>query len=339
MMYRKLGNSGLSVSALCLGMMSYGSRQWQPWVLDRREARGFVKQALDHGINFFDTADFYSIGESELALGEAIKGLVPREELVISSKCGLPMNRTPNARGGSRKHIRASIDASLARIGVDYLDLYLMHVWDGSTPVEETVDALQDLVRAGKILHFGASNYMTWQLAQAQQLARRGERSGFTTMQLQYNLAYREEERDMLPFCNLEGIGVMVFSPLARGWLVSGDGAGVSLTERERTRVDRDAKAKLIYGSSADQVVRERLLEVAARLGLPPGRVALAWVLRHPQVSTVLVGALEPHHLDEAVAALDVHLSPEDCALLEEPYRPGPIKSDGLEAVMKPAAK
>jgi aryl-alcohol dehydrogenase-like predicted oxidoreductase len=336
---RKLGRTGLAVSPLCLGMMSYGSRQWQPWVLDKPEAKAFVRQALDHGINFFDTADFYSIGQSEEALGEAIRGTVSRDELVLSSKCGLPMGAGPNARGGSRKHIRESIDASLKRIGVDYLDLYLMHVWDGATPVEETVETLQDLVREGKILHFGASNYMTWQLAIAQRAAIADGRRGFATMQLQINLAYREEERDMLPFCEHEGIGVMVFSPLARGWLVNGDAAGASLTERERTRVERDAKAKFLYGSSNDHAVRDRLLEVAARLGLPPGRVALAWVLSRPGISSVLVGALEPRHLDEAVAALEVQLSPADCELLESAYRPGPIKSDALDTVLKPAVR
>jgi aryl-alcohol dehydrogenase-like predicted oxidoreductase len=339
MNYRKLGRSGLAVSPLCLGMMSYGSREWQPWVLDKSEARAFVRQALDAGINFFDTADFYSAGQSEVALGEAIRGLVGRDELVLSSKCGLPMGADANARGGSRKHVHASIDASLKRLGVDHLDLYLMHVWDGATPVEETVEALHDLVRAGKILHFGASNYMTWQLAVAQRAALSQGRRGFTTMQLQINLAYREEERDMLPFCEHEGIGVMVFSPLARGWLVNGDGEAVTLTERERIRVERDAKARFLYGSSADHAVRARLLEVAERLGLPPGRVALAWVLSRPQVSSVLVGALEPRHLEEALAALEVQLSPDDCALLESAYRPGPIKSDALDTVLKPAAR
>lgn len=337
MKYRKLGNSGLSVSALCLGMMSYGSSRWQPWVLDKSEGRQFVKKALDNGINFFDTADFYSLGASEESLGEAMAQLCRREELVISTKVALPMNDTPNGRGASRKHIHESVNQSLRRLGTDYIDMYMMHVWDGMTPIEETVAALDDLVRAGKILYYGASNYMTWQLAHAQSTAKRQGGRGFTCMQLQYNLVYREEERDLIPYCGLEGMGVMVFSPLARGWLVNGDGKNNDLTERERTRTEQDAKAKLIYGSSADRLVRDRLLELSARLGIPPGRIGMAWLQTRPQVSTVLVGALEAHHLDEAVASLEVKLSAEDCRYLEESYVAGPIKSDGLNQVLAQA--
>ncbi|CAN5757998.1 aldo/keto reductase [soil metagenome] len=335
MKYRKLGKSGLSVSALCLGMMSYGKSSWQPWVLDKSEGRNFVKQALDAGINFFDTADFYSIGASEESLGEAMSGLCRREELVISTKVGLPMDKTPNGRGSSRKHIRESVHASLKRLGTDYIDLYMLHVWDGATPIEESVDTLEDLTREGKILYSGASNFMAWQLAHAQykSIARGGR--GFTAMQLQYNLVYREEERDLLPFCNLEGMGVMVFSPLARGWLVNGDTAAGSLTERERIRTQQDAKAKFLYGSSADHVVRDRLLQLADRRGLPPGRIGLAWLHSRPQVSSVIVGALEPKHLDEAIASLEVTLSADELKYLEEAYVAGPVKSDGLEQVLK----
>lgn len=337
MKYRKLGNSGLSVSALCLGMMSYGNARWQPWVLDKGEGRRFVGQALDHGINYFDTADFYSLGESEEALRIATQGLCAREDIVISTKAGLPMNKSPNARGSSRKHLMEAVDASLSRLGTDYIDLYMIHVWDGTTPIEETVAALDDLVKAGKILYYGASNYLTWQLASSHYTARMNGGRGFQCMQLQYNLLYREEEREMLPFCQFEGIGVTVFSPLARGWLVNGDGAGRELTEREHIRTHQDAKTRALYGSEADHAVRGRLLALADRLGVPPGRVAMAWLHTKPQVSSVLVGALEPRHLDEAVASLDVTLSDEDCRYLEEAYVTGPVKTDALDAVQKQA--
>ena len=335
MKYRKLGNTGLSVSPLCLGMMSYGSSKWQPWVLGKDEGRKFVKQAVDNGINFFDTADFYSFGASEESLRESITGTFNRDELVISTKVGLPMNGSPNSRGSSRKHINEAINASLSRLGTDYIDMYIIHVWDGTTPVEETVAALEDLVRAGKILYYGASNYMTWQLAQSQQAAKAQRGRTFSCMQLQYNLLYREEERDMLPYCEAEGIGVMVFSPLARGWLVNGDGAGKSLTERESVRTFQDAKTKAIYGSKADHTVRQRLLEVAERNDVPPGRIAMAWLLAKDQISSVVVGALESKHLSEAISAVDLNLSTEDCRYLEEAYVPVPIKTDGLSEVEK----
>jgi aryl-alcohol dehydrogenase-like predicted oxidoreductase len=335
MKYRKLGKSGLSVSALTLGMMSYGNSKWQPWVLDKSEGRKFVKQALDHGINFFDTADFYSIGASEESLADAMNGLCKREELVISTKVGLPMDKSPNGRGSSRKHIRESVHASLKRLDTDYIDMYMLHVWDGATPIEESVDTLEDLIREGKILYTGASNFLAWQLAHAQYSSKSRGGRGFTTMQLQYNLVYREEERDLLPFCNLEGLGVMVFSPLARGWLVNGDTAASSLTERERVRTQQDAKAKFLYGSTADHIVRDRLLQLADRRGIPPGRIGLAWLHSRPHVSTVIVGALEPRHLDEAVASLDVVLTLDELKFLEEAYVAGPVKSDGLEQVLK----
>ena len=333
MEYRRLGNTGLRVSPLCLGMMSYGSPSWQPWVLEKEAAREFVKLALDHGINFFDTSDFYSYGASEEALGLATDGLVRREELVISTKVGMPMSGLPNEQGNSRKRIREAIDASLKRLRVDYVDLYLLHKWDPETPIEESIDALEDLVRAGKILYYGVSNFRTYQLASAQERARAALRSGLAAMQLQYNLVYREEERENLPYCGENGIGVMVYSPLARGWLLGG-GDPKQLTGRERTRVQQDVKGQALYGHGGDEAVRSRLHEVAARLGVPPGRVALAWILARPEVSTVLTGAIEPHHLTEAVAALDLSLSAEDLALLGEPYRAGPLRTAGYKEVM-----
>jgi aryl-alcohol dehydrogenase-like predicted oxidoreductase len=315
-------------------MMSYGSPTWQPWVLPKSAAREFVKLALDHGLNFFDTSDFYSYGASEEALGEATHDLVRREQLVISTKVGMPMSDLPNEQGSSRKRIREAIDSSLRRLKTDYVDLYLLHKPDPETPIEETIDALDDLVRAGKILYYGASNFRTYQLAQAQQYALTKGGRGLAATQLQYNLVYREEERENLPYCSANGLGVMVYSPLARGWLVGGDAAPEQLTARERTRVQQDAKGQALYGKGGDADVRARLHETAARLGLPPGRVAMAWALARPEVSSVLVGALEPKHLTEAVAALDVKLSPEDMMHLESAYRPGPLRTAGYKEVM-----
>lgn len=335
MEYRRLGQTGLKVSPLCLGMMSYGSSDWQPWVLPKEAARDFVRLALDNGVNFFDTSDFYSFGQSEEALGMAMSGLgLRREELVISTKVGMPMSALPNEQGNSRKRIREGIDASLRRLGTDYVDLYLLHKWDDGTPIEESIEALQDLQRSGKILYYGVSNFRTAQLARTQQVAQRSGAAGLSAMQLQYNLVYREEERENIPYCTENGIGVMVYSPLARGWLIGGDQKKEGLTERERTRVEQDAKGQALYGKGGDAEVRARLLEVADRLGLPPGRVAMAWILRRPGISTILTGALEPHHLTEAVAAVQVELSDEDVAYLEEPYRPGAIRTAGYKEVM-----
>lgn len=335
MQYRKLGNTGLKVSPLCLGMMSYGDSSWQPWVLPREAARDFVRLALDNGINFFDTSDFYSAGGSEEALGAATHGLVRREELVISTKVGMPMGKGPNDQGNSRKHIREGIDASLRRLKVDYVDLYLLHWWDQSTPIEESIDALEELVRAGKILYHGVSNFRTYQLARAQAHAKARGSRGLTAMQLQYNLVYREEERENLPYCADNGIGVMVYSPLARGWLVGGDEKPAELTERERVRLEQDVKGQALYGMGGDLEVRARLKELAGRYGLPPGRIAMAWLLARPEVSSILVGALEPHHLTEAVAALDITLSAEDIAYLEEPYRPGALRTAGYKEIQE----
>ena len=334
MQYRNLGHTGLRVSPLCLGMMSYGNPSWQPWVLEKSAARAFVRQALDCGINFFDTSDFYSYGASEEALGEATRGLVRREQLVISTKVGMPMSQLPNEQGNSRKRIREGIDASLRRLQTDYVDLYLLHKWDPSTPIEESIDALDDLVRAGKILYYGVSNFRSHQLAEAQERSRARSGGGLAALQLQYNLVYREEERDNLPYCASNGIGVMVYSPLARGWLVGGDEHPDQLTERERVRVQQDVKGQALYGRGGDLAVRSRLKELARRLELPPGRVAMAWLLSRPAISSILVGALEAHHIEEASAALDVRLSGEDMSSLEELYQPGTLRTEGYQQVM-----
>lgn len=338
MRYNRLGATGLEVSRVCLGMMSYGSPDWQPWVLPGAEAEPFVRHALDRGINFFDTADFYSYGQSEEALGRAIAKLTDRKNVVIATKVGLPMGPGPNRGGLSRKHIRTAIDDSLKRLGTDYVDLYQLHRADPQTPIEETLDALADVVRAGKALHIGGSNFATWQFAPAVYVAKQSRGPSFAAMQIQYNLAYREEERDLVPFCAAQGVGLIVYSPLARGWLVGNRLGKTTMTRRETIRAEGDAKAQASYGSDGDRAIARRLFDVAASRGLPPARIAQAWLHGRAGVSSVLCGALEPAHIDEAVAALDVALSAEELRRLEEPYVPQAIKDDGLALVQNPPA-
>lgn len=337
MQYVRLGATGLEVSRVCLGMMSYGSPRWQPWVLPAGEAKRFVTRALDHGINFFDTADFYSGGASEEALGAALDGTVDRSEVVIATKVGLPMGPGPNRGGLSRKHILRSIDDSLRRLRTDHVDLYQLHRADPGTPIEETVETLHDLVRAGKVLHVGASNFAAWQFARAAHYGRWVAGLRFSAMQLQYNLAYREDARDLIPLCGAEGIGIVGYSPLARGFLAgnrAGDGDGApGMSEREAVRASGDVKAHVLYGTEADRLILDRLTGIAEARGLPPARIAMAWVLSRPFMSSIICGALEERHLDEAVAALDLRLSAEEEAALEEAYLPRPVKDDAFEAV------
>ncbi|MBB1628334.1 aldo/keto reductase [Achromobacter sp. UMC71] len=332
MQYRNLGATGLKVSPLCLGMMSYGDPKWQPWVLEKQAARGFVRQALDAGINFFDTSDFYSFGASEQAMADAFEG-VRREELVISTKVGMPMSDLVNEQGNSRKRIREGIDASLRRLKVDYVDLYLLHKWDAETPIEESLDALEDLVRAGKILYYGVSNFRTAQLARAHGHTLARHHHGLAATQLQFNLAYREEEREAIPYCRDNGVGVMVYSPLARGWLVSGADEGARLTSREAVRQKLDVKQQVLYGGQSDLAVRSRLQQLAGELGMPASRVAMAWILARPEISSILVGALEPHHITEAVAAVDVKLDADAMRYLEEAYASGPLRTGGYSEI------
>jgi aryl-alcohol dehydrogenase-like predicted oxidoreductase len=322
MEYSYLGKSGLKVSRVCLGMMSFGSQQWQQWVLPADESLGFVKHALDRGINFFDTANFYSYGASEQALGNAIKKLTSRDNVVISTKVGLPMGDGMHQRGLSRRHIMHEIDASLRRLQTDYIDLYQLHFPDFEVSIEETAEALNDIVRAGKALYVGASNHPLWRFAPLyySSLHRYGLR--MTAVQLQYNLAFREEERELLPFCHTEGIGVTVYSPLARGWLTGNRIGDHEMTERERARAQRDLKAHATYGSEDDTRVLNRLLEVAGNRGLPPGRIAMSWLLSKPAVTSILCGALELSHIEEAAAATEVRLAEDEIKALEEPYRP-----------------
>jgi 1-deoxyxylulose-5-phosphate synthase len=314
----RLGATGLHVSRVCLGMMSYGNDSDRPWVLDEAAAEPIVRMAVDGGITFFDTADVYSGGTSEVATGRLLRKLIDRDEVVVATKVHGQMTPGPNGRGLSRKHILAAIDASLARLGMDYVDLYQIHRWDKLTPIEETMEALHDVVRAGKARYIGASSMYAWQFARAQHVAERNGWTKFVSMQNHLNLVYREEEREMLPLCIEDGIGVIPWSPLARGMLAGNRGRG---GDKRTTRAQTDAFGDSLY-SDADFAVVDRLDEVAAERGLPPAQVALAWLLHKPGVTAPILGATKPGHLEDAIAAADVALSREEIARLEEPYVP-----------------
>jgi 1-deoxyxylulose-5-phosphate synthase len=321
MKYVNLGRTGLKVSRICLGVMSYGNPSERQWFLPEAEGRPFIKRALELGINYFDTADMYSHGASEEILGRALRDFARRDEVVIATKVYFPMGDGPNDRGLSRKHILAAIDASLRRLGTDHVDLYQIHRWDYETPIEETLEALHDVVRAGKARYLGASSMYAWQFARALYLADRGGWTRFVAMQNHYNLLYREEEREMLPLCRAEGIGVVPWSPLARGFL-----AGNRTRERRATtRARSDRYADDLYGADSDFDVAERVAEVARRRGEPAAQIALAWLLRQPGVTAPIIGATRMPHLEEAVASLDVELGTLLVAELEAPYRPHPV--------------
>jgi 1-deoxyxylulose-5-phosphate synthase len=321
MHYVNLGTAGVRVSRVALGCLTFGAKNWRPWMLAEEDAVPLIKRALDHGINFFDTADFYSLGASEEVLGRALKRLgVARHEVVISSKVGLPMGADPNARGLSRKHIRHSIDDSLHRLGVDYLDLYQIHRFDAETPMDETIAALDEVVRSGKVLYLGASSMHAWQFAR---LLARCDAQGaarFATMQSHYNLVYREEEREMIPLCVAEGVGVLPWSPLARGFLAGNRDAGGG-TVRART----DDIAQQFYTHPADAAVRACVGEIARRRGVSNAQVALAWLMHRPGVVAPLIGATKPHHIDDACAAVDLALDAEEMKRLAEAYQPHPL--------------
>ncbi len=323
MEYRRLGASGLKVSRICLGAMSYGKGKWHSeWTLTEDESLPFFRRALESGINFFDTADGYSEGASEEVVGRAVRELARREEVVIATKFFAPTGSGQNERGASRKHIKAAVDGSLRRLGTDYIDLYQLHRWDYETPFEETAQALDDLVRAGKVLYVGASSMHAWQFAKAIAIQERNGWARFVSMQPQYNLVYREEEREMLPLCRDAGVGVIPWSPLARGFLAGNrrrEGGG------DTARAKTDAWARDLYFRDDDFAVQERLAEVAANRGVPPMQVALAWVASRPGVTAPIIGATKLKHLEEALAALDIVLSPEEVARLEEPYKPHPV--------------
>jgi 1-deoxyxylulose-5-phosphate synthase len=320
MHYVNLGTAGVKVSRVALGCLTFGSKKWRPWVLEEDEAVALIKRALDAGINFFDTADFYSLGASEELLGRALKRLgVPRHQVVIASKVGLPVGADPNERGLSRKHIRHAIDESLRRLGIDYLDLYQIHRFDPATPMDETIAALDDVVRSGRALYLGASSMHAWQFAR---LIARCDAKGaarFATMQSHYNLVYREEEREMIPLCVAEGVGVLPWSPLARGYLAGNRDAGGTV------RANSDNVAQRFYTHESDAAVLACVGEIARRRGVSNAQVALAWLLHRPGVVAPLIGATKPHHIEDACAAADLNLDAEEMKSLAEAYRPHPV--------------
>ena len=317
--YVRLGDTGLKVSRLCLGCMTYGSSKWRPWVLDEADAMPFFQRAIEAGINFFDTADVYSQGESERVTGKALKEYAKRHEVVIATKVNGPMGADANNRGLSRKHILDGIDRSLRRLGVDYVDLYQIHRFDYETPIEETLEALNDVVRAGKARYIGASSMYGWQFMKMLSVSKAHGWSRFVSMQPQYNLVYREEEREMLPLCREEGIGVIPWSPLARGFLAGGRGApGEGNTERART----DEFAPRLYYREPDHKVVAAVTDVAKERGVSNMQVALSWVLKNPTITAPIIGTSKAHHLDDAVAALSLKLSDDEVKALEAPYEP-----------------
>jgi aryl-alcohol dehydrogenase-like predicted oxidoreductase len=326
MQYVNVGATGLRVSRVCLGMMSFGNDSDRPWVLDEDAAEPIVRAAVEGGINFFDTADAYSGGASEIATGRLLGKLFTREEVVVATKVFMPMTPGENGGGLSRKHVLSAIDASLKRLGMDYVDLYQIHRWDSRTPIAETMEALHDIVRAGKARYIGASSMFAWQFAKAEHVAERNGWTRFVSMQNHYNLIYREEEREMIPQCIEEGIGVIPWSPLARGALV---GTRTRDGDRLTTRAGSDQFTDYLYSQPADFDVVERVAEVADELDVSPAQVALAWLLHKPGVTAPIVGATKPGHLNDALAAEQLTLSDEEISRLEEPYVPHPVLGHG----------
>jgi aryl-alcohol dehydrogenase (NADP+) len=323
MEYTRLGSAGVKVSRLCLGCMTYGSSKWREWILDEEQSRPFIRRALELGINFFDTADMYSLGASEEVLGRALQDFAQRDRVVIATKVFNPMGDDPNQRGLSRKHIRESIDASLRRLRTDYVDLYQIHRFDYDTPIEETLDALNEVVRSGKALYVGASSMHAWQFAKMLYTSDRLGLARFATMQNHYNLVYREEEREMLPLCREEGIGVIPWSPLARGFVA---GNRRVQDRGETSRAKTDAYAHDLYYQPSDFSVVDRITELALHRGIPNAQVALAWVLQQPGITAPIIGASKMSHLDDAVASLSVNLDDAELKALAEPYQPHPVR-------------
>ncbi len=331
--YVRLGTSGLNVSRLCLGCMSYGTSRWRRWVLDEPDSEPFLRRAVELGINFFDTADMYSEGESERVVGRALAKLGARERFVVATKVFHPMGDGPNDRGLSRKHVLAAIDASLQRLGMDYVDLYIIHRFDAATPLEESMEALHDVVRSGKARYLGASSMYAWQFAKAQHVAERHGWTRFVSMQNHYNLVYREEEREMLPLCRDQGVGVTPWSPLARGFLAGNrqpedtalTRAGAAATNAATTRAGSDGFAHQLYYTPGDFEVARRAAGIATRRGIAPVQVALAWLLQQPGITSPIVGATRLAQLDELAAAITISLDPNELRELEEPYTPHQI--------------
>lgn len=322
MNYTNLGRTGLKVSRICLGMMSYGDTKWRDWVLPEADALPFVKRALEMGINFFDTANVYSIGVSEEITGRALRAMAKRDEVVVATKVHGRMREDVNGRGLSRKHILGSIDDSLRRLGMDYVDLYQIHRWDYDTPIEETMEALHDVVKSGKARYIGASSMYAWQFAKAQFVAEKHGWTKFISMQNHYNLVYREEEREMNPLCQDQGVGLIPWSPLARGFL-----AGNRTRDKggETTRAKSDPFAHEMYYRDSDFEVVDRVVELAARMGHKPAQLALAWLLNKPEVDSPIIGATKMYQLEDANFATTIKLSHEEMKYLEEPYVPHPI--------------
>jgi 1-deoxyxylulose-5-phosphate synthase len=322
MQYVNLGRSGVKVSRVALGCMTFGSPGWAPWVLDETRSTPIIERALELGINFFDLADMYSVGESERITGTVLNRLRSRNRVVIGSKLFNPMSDDPNDRGLSRKHVFEAVDASLKRLGTDYIDLYQIHRFDYGTPLEETLDALDDVVRAGKVRYLGASSMNAWQFMKALGLQRQHGWAQFVTMQPHYNLIYREEEREMLPLCLSEGIGVIPWSPLARGRLAGRTGdAGAT------TRAQTDATTQRLYDPTQEQddAVIAAVRRVADRHERPLAQIAFAWIMSRPAITAPIVGISKLDQFDDVIAALDVRLSDEDVAEMEAPYRPKPV--------------
>jgi aryl-alcohol dehydrogenase-like predicted oxidoreductase len=321
MQYVNLGKTGLKVSRLCLGMMTYGSKSWREWILDEKEAKPFVDRALESGINFFDTADVYSLGESERVTGNLLKG-VKRENIVVATKVHGQMSDDPNDQGLSRKHIMDSIDKSLKRLQMDYVDLYQIHRWDTNTPIEETMEALNDVVRAGKTRYIGASSMFAWQFMKALHVSEMNGWAKFVSMQNHYNLVYREEEREMIPLCKDQGIGLIPWSPMARGFFAGNRKRGGG---GESVRANNDPFANYLYFREEDFTVAERAKEIAKAHNVSGSQIALAWVLSKPHIAAPIIGSSRIEHLDQAIAALEIKLSDEEVNQLEEPYRPHPV--------------
>ncbi|MCB9109870.1 MAG: aldo/keto reductase [Anaerolineales bacterium] len=323
MQYVNLGRTGLKVSRLCLGMMTYGSKAWREWVLDEEAAKPFIKKALDAGINFFDTADVYSLGESEKITGNLMRHFgVKRENVVIATKVHGQMSNDPNDRGLSRKHIMDGIDNSLKRLQMDYVDIYQIHRWDYSTPIEETMEALNDVVRAGKARYIGASSMFAWQFMKAQHVAEKNGWTKFVSMQNHYNLVYREEEREMIPLCIDSGVGLIPWSPMARGFFAKDrkrDGSG------ETARANSDPFAKQLYFREEDFTIAEHVQQIAKERGVSGSQIALAWVLSKPYIAAPIIGSSKEAHLDQAIAALEIHLTADEVIRLEASYQPHPV--------------
>lgn len=321
MQYVNLGKTGLKISRLCLGMMTYGSKKWREWVLEEKEAKPFIERALEAGINFFDTADVYSIGESEIITGNLLKG-INREQVVVATKVFNPMSAEVNDRGLSRKHILASIDNSLKRLQMDYVDLYQIHRWDYNTPIEEIMEALHDVVKAGKARYIGASSMFAWQFMKALHVAEINGWTKFVAMQNHYNLAYREEEREMIPLCIDQGIGLIPWSPMARGFFAGNrarNGGG------ETARSKSDSFANNLYFREEDFTIADKAAEIAKERGVSSSQIALAWVLNKPYIAAPIIGSSKIEHLNQALEALEINLTEAEIKRLEEAYQPHPV--------------